>query len=81
MSRPKYVYTVCWKGDMGPLATFTVKYVAQEWAEAFCKRTGSEMSSLVRRRYGPNISWKGERVQPAKCPWEGLPNGGERAEG
>ena len=70
MSRAKYVYTVCWKGEVGPLATFTIKYVSQDWAEAFCKRTGFAMSALVRWRYGPNRSWKGERVEPADCPWE-----------
>jgi len=66
--RSKYVYTVCWLGTVAPLATFTVKYEAQDWAEAFGEKHGWRMESLVRFRYAhPD---RGEPRHAVKCPWE-----------
>ena len=69
MSRSRYIYTVCWKGEVGPLAAFTVKYESQDWVQAYCEKYGFEIEQFVRYRYAFIFPYSGERMQATLCPF------------
>lgn len=66
MARSTYIYLVHPKGSNKPvLATFTVKYESQAWAEH--SKHGLDALERTRMKDGGDSNFVGTRVL---CPWE-----------
>lgn len=68
MSRSAYVYTISQKCVGTPMACFTVKYEAEDWAKAVCDKHKLALGDLIMFRY--NHPRNGESVTPVELPLE-----------